>query len=141
VVSATNPHGRNLDFLDRSRYFFLTTCSSIVLRRLSGPRPDPLLLRKSGSAGNRARISGSVARNSDNWTTEAVCHSRSASIFPVSSIRTLRLVMGIPRRNRWLAAIFYSRQPGTRRQRNARRVAAVLADRGRDPGTDLTVIF
>jgi hypothetical protein len=29
------------------------------------PVPDPLLHRKSGSAGNRTRISGSVARNSD----------------------------------------------------------------------------
>jgi hypothetical protein len=36
------------------------------------PVPDPLLLRKSGRAGNRARISGSVARNSDQYTTEAV---------------------------------------------------------------------
>jgi hypothetical protein len=34
--------------------------------------PDPLLLRKSGSAGNRIRTSGSVARNSDHWTTEVV---------------------------------------------------------------------
>jgi hypothetical protein len=33
---------------------------------------DPLLLRKSGSAGNRTRTSGSVARNSDHWTTETV---------------------------------------------------------------------
>jgi hypothetical protein len=29
------------------------------------PVPDPLLLRKSGSVGNRTRTSGSVARNSD----------------------------------------------------------------------------
>jgi hypothetical protein len=29
------------------------------------PVPDPLLLIKSGSAGNRTRTSGSVARNSD----------------------------------------------------------------------------
>jgi hypothetical protein len=29
------------------------------------PVPDPLLLRKSGSAGNLTRTSGSVARNSD----------------------------------------------------------------------------
>jgi hypothetical protein len=40
------------------------------------PVPDPLLLRKkkSGSAGNRTRTSGSVARNFDHWTTEAVIH-------------------------------------------------------------------
>jgi hypothetical protein len=36
------------------------------------PVPDPLLLRKSGSAGNGTQTSGSVARNSDNYTTEAV---------------------------------------------------------------------
>jgi hypothetical protein len=35
------------------------------------PVPDPLLLRKSGSAGNRTRASGSAARNSDYYTTEA----------------------------------------------------------------------
>jgi hypothetical protein len=33
--------------------------------------PDPLL-RKSGSAGNRTRASGSVARNSDHSAAEAV---------------------------------------------------------------------
>jgi hypothetical protein len=36
------------------------------------PVADPLLLRKSGSAGNRTLASGSVARNSDHWTTEEV---------------------------------------------------------------------
>jgi hypothetical protein len=30
------------------------------------PVPDPLFLRKFGSAGNRTRASGTVARNSDN---------------------------------------------------------------------------
>jgi hypothetical protein len=36
------------------------------------PVPDPLLLTKSGSAGNRTLTSGSVARNSDHQATEAV---------------------------------------------------------------------
>jgi hypothetical protein len=36
------------------------------------PVPDPLLLRKSGSTGNRTLISGSIAMNSDHQTTEAV---------------------------------------------------------------------
>jgi hypothetical protein len=36
------------------------------------PVPDPLLLRKSGSAGNRTRTSGPVARNSGYYSTEAV---------------------------------------------------------------------
>jgi hypothetical protein len=34
--------------------------------------PDPLLLRKRGSAGNRTGTYGSVARNSDHKTTEVV---------------------------------------------------------------------
>jgi hypothetical protein len=36
------------------------------------PVPDPLLLRKFSSAGNRTRTYGSVVRNSDHYTTEAV---------------------------------------------------------------------
>jgi hypothetical protein len=36
------------------------------------PVPDPLLLRKSGSAGIEPGTSGSVDRKSDHWTTEAV---------------------------------------------------------------------
>jgi hypothetical protein len=36
------------------------------------PGPDTLLVRKSGSAGNRTWTSGSVETNSDHWTTEAV---------------------------------------------------------------------
>jgi hypothetical protein len=41
----------------------LPSSSSDVLTRLSGPRPNPSLLRKSGGTGNRTRASGSVARN------------------------------------------------------------------------------
>jgi hypothetical protein len=36
------------------------------------PVPDTLVLRESGSAGNRTRTSGSLARNSDHYTREAV---------------------------------------------------------------------
>jgi hypothetical protein len=36
------------------------------------PVPEPLLLSKSGSAGNLTRASGSVARNSDHYKTGAV---------------------------------------------------------------------
>jgi hypothetical protein len=36
------------------------------------PVPDPVLLGKSDSAGNRNRTSGSVARNSDHQTRKAV---------------------------------------------------------------------
>jgi hypothetical protein len=36
------------------------------------PFSDPLLLRESGKAGNGTQTSGSVARNSDHQTAEAV---------------------------------------------------------------------
>jgi hypothetical protein len=62
-------YGRNLGFLDRAVTF--------VFFQVASPGwvdtvPDPLLLRKSGRAGNRTRTSGSVAGNSDHQTTEAV---------------------------------------------------------------------
>jgi hypothetical protein len=60
VVSATDPHG-----LDRSRYLFYQAVPQLYLRGLVDPVSDPLLLRKYGSAGNRTRTSGYVARNSD----------------------------------------------------------------------------
>jgi hypothetical protein len=58
-------HGRLLDFLDWSRYFFSKVVPQLYSRGLVDPVPDPLLLRESGSAGNRTRTSESVARNSD----------------------------------------------------------------------------
>jgi hypothetical protein len=49
------------------------------------PVPDPLLLTKSSGAGNRTRTFGSVGRNSDHQTIEAVQvnhpRSRKISIF------------------------------------------------------------
>jgi hypothetical protein len=41
VVSATDPHGRNLGFLDPEPLLFLSSSSSIILTRLSGPRSSP----------------------------------------------------------------------------------------------------
>jgi hypothetical protein len=72
VVSVTNPYGRNLHFLDRSRYFFFQVAPQLYSRGWVDLVPDPRLLWICGSAGNRARTSGSVARKSDHWTTEAV---------------------------------------------------------------------
>jgi hypothetical protein len=43
------------------------------------PVPDPLLLSKSGSAGNRTRTSGSVATEA---VTAAGTHSKSNSLRP-----------------------------------------------------------
>jgi hypothetical protein len=72
VVSVTGPYGRILEFLDRSRYLILQVAPQLYSRGWVDPVPDPLLLRKSGSAGNRTRASGSVARNSYQWNTGAV---------------------------------------------------------------------
>jgi hypothetical protein len=55
VVSATDPHGRILGFLDRSRYYFFQVAPQLYSRGSVDPVPDPLLLRKSGRAGNRTR--------------------------------------------------------------------------------------
>jgi hypothetical protein len=63
VVSVTDPYGRILGFLDRSRYYSIKLYS-VVLTRLSGPRSRPTTFF-SGSAGNRTRASGSVAKDSD----------------------------------------------------------------------------
>jgi hypothetical protein len=64
VVSATDRHGRILGFLDRSRYYLFQVAPQLYSRGWADPVPDPLLLRKSASAGNRTRTCGSVARNS-----------------------------------------------------------------------------
>jgi hypothetical protein len=61
MVSVTDPYG----FLDRSRYFFFQVAPQLYSRGWVDPVLDPLLLRKSGSAGNWTWSSGSVARNSD----------------------------------------------------------------------------
>jgi hypothetical protein len=67
VVSATDPYGRNLAFLDRSRYCLFQVAPQLSSRDWMDPVPDPLLLRKCGNAGNRTRTSVSVARN---WPTD-----------------------------------------------------------------------
>jgi hypothetical protein len=56
------------------------------------PVPDPLLLRKSGSAGNRTWTSGSVARNSDHYTTEAVT---SRALLPITIILLLLVLISV----------------------------------------------
>jgi hypothetical protein len=63
VVSVTDTYGLILGFLDRSRSF-LSSSSSVVLTRLNGPCSKPTTFFP-GSAGNRTRVAGSVAKNSD----------------------------------------------------------------------------
>jgi hypothetical protein len=50
------PTAVNLGFLDRSRYFSIQVATQLSSRGWVDPVPDPLLLRKSGSAGNRTWI-------------------------------------------------------------------------------------
>jgi hypothetical protein len=50
-----SPTAININFLDRSRYFLFKVAPHLSSRGWVDPVPDPLLLRKSGSAGNRTR--------------------------------------------------------------------------------------
>jgi hypothetical protein len=68
VVSVADPCDRNLGFLDRSRCFSFQVAPQLY-SGLVDPVPDQLL-RKFCSSGNQTRTSGSVARNSDHWTTD-----------------------------------------------------------------------
>jgi hypothetical protein len=52
VVGVTDPYGRILGFLDRSSHFFFQVAPQLYSRGWVDPVPYPLLLRKSGSAGN-----------------------------------------------------------------------------------------
>jgi hypothetical protein len=71
MVRVADPYGRILGFLARSRYFSFQVAPLLYSRGWVDPVPG-LVLRKSGSARNRTRASGSVARNSDQQNTEAV---------------------------------------------------------------------
>jgi hypothetical protein len=66
VVSVTEAYGSILGFLDWNSYFFFQAATQLYSRGCVDPVSDPLLLRKSGNAGNAGnRTSGSVAINSD----------------------------------------------------------------------------
>jgi hypothetical protein len=62
VVGVTDAYGRILEFLDRNRDFVFQVAPQLYSRSWVDPVPDSLLLRKSGSAGNCTRTSGSLAR-------------------------------------------------------------------------------
>jgi hypothetical protein len=55
VINATELHGYILGFLDCSCYYFFQVTLQLYSRGWVEPVPDPPLLRKSGSAGNRIR--------------------------------------------------------------------------------------
>jgi hypothetical protein len=64
VVSATDPYGRIIGFLERSRYFSIKYLLSCTHEAEWTPLQTHYFFF-SGSAGNRTRASGSVAKNSD----------------------------------------------------------------------------
>jgi hypothetical protein len=72
VIGVTDPNGRILGFLVRRLYFFFQVAPQLYSRGWVDPVSDQLL-RKSGSARNWTRATGSVARNSDHYTRERVC--------------------------------------------------------------------
>jgi hypothetical protein len=65
VVSVTDPYGRILGFIDRIRYFPFQVAPQLCSRSWVDPVPNPLLIKKSGRAGNQTRTSGYAVRNSD----------------------------------------------------------------------------
>jgi hypothetical protein len=71
VVSVTNPYGRILGFLDRSRYYCFKVGSSVVITRPCRPRSRPTTFFFV-VPGIEPWTSGSVARNFDHQITEAV---------------------------------------------------------------------
>jgi hypothetical protein len=70
VVRVSDLYRHILGLLDLSRYFFFPVAPQLYSR--GRVDPVPVLLRKSGSGGNRTWTSGSVAGNSDHKTTKAV---------------------------------------------------------------------
>jgi hypothetical protein len=72
MVSQRMAKGCILGFLDQSHYFFFQVAPQLYSQGWVDPVPDPLLLRKSGSARNRTQTSGSVARNSDHMIVNCV---------------------------------------------------------------------
>jgi hypothetical protein len=70
VVSVTDPYGRILGFLDRSCHLSIKWLLSCTHEAEWIPFQTHYFF--SGSTGNRTRASGSVAKNSDYYTTEAV---------------------------------------------------------------------
>jgi hypothetical protein len=62
VVSVTDPSGRISRFSRQEPLLFYQVAPQFVLTRLSAPRSRPTTFFFSGSAGNRTRTSGSVAK-------------------------------------------------------------------------------
>jgi hypothetical protein len=72
MVSVTDPYDRILGFSRQQPLLFYQVAPQLYSRDWVDYVPDPRLFFFLGSAGNWNRASGSVAKNSDHWTTEAV---------------------------------------------------------------------
>jgi hypothetical protein len=90
LVSTTNSCGLIIAFLDRSRYFFFQVAPRLNSRGWVDLVPGQLLVRKSGSARNRTRTSGSVARISDTrpQTRPSTTHTEAYA----SSVKSIRRI-------------------------------------------------
>jgi hypothetical protein len=99
MVSVTYPYGRIPGFPDRSRYFSFQVAPQLYSRSWVEPVPDPLLIRKYGSAANRTRNSRSVATNS--WVLDhkgCRSHKPTFIFFKIRKIGcTCTLLRAIPR--------------------------------------------
>jgi hypothetical protein len=89
MVSATDPYGRIFGVLYWSRYSFFQVAPHLYSRCWVDPVPDPLLLRKSGSARNQTWSSETVARNSDHQTTKVVAISLYTDKYQVNCIHSI----------------------------------------------------
>jgi hypothetical protein len=95
VVSVAESYGRNLGSLDQSHYLFFQVAPQLFSWCWVDPIPDPLLLRKSVSARNQTQTSGSVARNSDHWTTEVVLDTSIVFIIRIAAILSTYLFISV----------------------------------------------
>jgi hypothetical protein len=90
MVSATYLHSHILGFLDRCHYFFFQVAPQLYSWDWVDPIPDPLLLRKSDSAGNRTRALWIATRNSpldqrDSLLSSTFHHQGVESLLPSES--------------------------------------------------------
>jgi hypothetical protein len=96
VFSVANPHGRNFDFLDRSRYYFFLVAPQLSLRGWVDHVPDPLLLTKSGTAGNRTRnpcICGQKLKPPDHTGGRTIVLQRYSCFILFTAIVTLKSIL------------------------------------------------
>jgi hypothetical protein len=98
------PTAVNLGFLDRSRYF-VEIASQLSLRGWVDPVPNPLLLRKSGSAGNGTKALWICSQELWPRYSDAEIVSFEYSKIDVNFIHALSLILS----NKWNFQLFISR--------------------------------